>query len=128
MFEISAETFAENCDYTIKVNKKHNKSVLWIRMINIQKNVGVKNIFDLVGKETKGKFKTDNPTEQQIKKYKRNASELIDNERFVYAYEYIIIPVIMTCRIVTPEAIKFKSGLGIKQHDIILRKEQSVIS
>ena len=39
MFEISVETFAKNYVYTIKVNEKDNKSVLWIRMINIQKKL-----------------------------------------------------------------------------------------
>ena len=41
MFDISVETFAKNYVYTIEVNEKDNKSVLWIRMINIQKNLGV---------------------------------------------------------------------------------------
>ena len=39
MFDISVETFAKNYVYTIKVNEKDNKSVLWIRMINIQKKL-----------------------------------------------------------------------------------------
>ena len=39
MFEISVETFAKNYVYTIKVNEKDNESVLWIRMINIQKKL-----------------------------------------------------------------------------------------
>ena len=34
----------------------------------------------------------------------------------------------MSCRASTPEAIEFRSKLGFKQHDIILRKKQSVIS
>ena len=37
-----------------------------------KKSVSLKNIFDLVDKEIKDKFKTNNPAEQQIKKYKRN--------------------------------------------------------
>ena len=47
----------------------------------------------------KGKFKTNNLTYEQIKKYKRYGSELIDGEKFVYAHESYIIPVIMHCRI-----------------------------
>ena len=34
----------------------------------------------------------------------------------------------MNCRVSTPKAIEFRSELGFKQHDIILTKEQSVIS
>ena len=59
--------------------KTDNKSVLWIKMIDIQKKLeDVKNIHDLVGKEIKGKFNTNNLTDEQIKKYKRHGSELID--------------------------------------------------
>ena len=60
-------------------------------MIDIQKKLDVKNIHDLVDKESKGKFKTNNLTDEQIKKYKRHGSELIDGEKFVYAHEGIII-------------------------------------
>ena len=39
MFKVIAETFAKNCFHTIKVTKTGNKSVLWIKMIDIQKKV-----------------------------------------------------------------------------------------
>ena len=55
-------------------------------MIDIQKKLDVKNIHDLVNKEIKGKFKTKSLTDEQIKKYKRHESELIDGEKFVYAH------------------------------------------
>ena len=74
MFEITPETFAKNCVHTIKVNKTDNKSVLWIKMIDIQKKLDVKNIHDLVDKQIKSKFKTNNPTNEQIKKYKKHGS------------------------------------------------------
>ena len=74
MFEITPETFAKNCVHTIKVNKTDNKSVLWIKMIDIQKKLDVKNIHDLADKEIKSKFKTNNPTNEQIKKYKKHGS------------------------------------------------------
>ena len=74
MFEITPETFAKNCVHTIKVNKTDNKSVLWIKMIDIQKKLDVKNIHDLVDKQIKSKFKTNNPRNEQIKKYKKHGS------------------------------------------------------
>ena len=46
----------------------------------------------------------------------------------MYAHEDITTPIIMNCTISTSEAIKFKSRSGFKQHDIILSKEQLVIS
>ena len=39
MFKIGPETFAKNCVCTKKVNKTDNKSVLWIEMIDIQKEL-----------------------------------------------------------------------------------------
>ena len=89
----------------------------------------VKNIFDLVDKEIKAKFETNYPTEQQIRKYKRHGSELIENQKFMNARECILIPVIMHCRVSTPKLIEFKLGskLGFNQHDTTLTKEQSVL-
>ena len=34
----------------------------------------------------------------------------------------------MSCRVSTSEAIKFRSELAFKQHDIVLSKEQPVLS
>ena len=79
----------------------------------------------MVDKEIKDKFKTNNLTDEQIKKYKRHGSELIDSEKFVYAHEGIIIPVIMHCR--TPESCRFKKSLGVKLHDVINCKEHTVL-
>ena len=78
-------------------------------------------------KEITGKFETNYPIEQQIRKYKRYGSELIDNDKFMYAHECIIIPVIMNCRVATPKSIEFRSKLGFNQYDTKLTKEQSVL-
>ena len=98
MFKVTAETFAKNCVHTIKVNKTDNKSVLRKKMIDIQEKLDVKNIHGLVDKEIKGKFKTNNLTDEQIKKFKIHGSELIEGEKFMYAHESVIIPVIIHCR------------------------------
>ena len=56
MNSISAETCAKNCVYTIKANEKVDKDyLLWIRMIDIQKSLGVENICNLIRKEIQGK-------------------------------------------------------------------------
>ena len=114
MVFINAETFGKNDIYTIK-KKKGNKSVLWIRIKDIGKKLGVKNIADLVDKEIKGKSESNYPTKQQIRKYKRHGSEFIENEKFMYANEYILVPIIMHCKTSTPKAINFKSKLGFTQ-------------
>ena len=38
MFKTGAETFAKSWVHTIRVNKTDNRSVLWIKMIDIQKS------------------------------------------------------------------------------------------
>ena len=96
-------------------------------MKDVERELDVENIYDLVDKEIKDKFETNYPTKQQIKKYKRHGSELIENEKFMYAHECIIISVIMHCRVGTPKSIEFRSKLGFNEYDITLTKEQSVL-
>ena len=91
-------------------------------MIDIQNKLDVKNINDLVDKEIKGKFKTNNLTDERIKKYKIHESELIDDEKFMYAHERAVISVIMHCS--TPESSKCKRNLGFKLHNVINCKEK----
>ena len=127
MVNISAETFNKNCVYTMTQLKKGKEPILWIKIKDIGRKLDVKNIFDLVHKEIKGKFQTDYPTQKQIRKYKRHGSEFIENEKFTYDHECIIIPVIMHCRVSTPKVFEFKSKLRFNQYDGTLTKEQSVL-
>ena len=89
------------------------------------KTLDVNSVHDRVDKEIKGKFKTNNQRNEQIKKYQKHGSELIDGEKFVYAHEWIITPVIMHCR--RPESCKFQINLGVKLDDMISFKEQTVL-
>ena len=41
MIKISADTYPKNCVSLGKVNKKHKKLVLWIKMHNIKDKLGV---------------------------------------------------------------------------------------
>ena len=91
MVEISAETFAENCIHTITQLRKGKDPILWIRVRDIGRELDVKNIFDLVDKEIKGRFETNYPTEQQIRNYKRHGSEFFEGIKFIYAHECIMI-------------------------------------
>ena len=92
MVDISAETFAKNCIHTITQLKRGKESIF---MANIGRELHVKSIFDLASKEIKGKFETNYPTKQQIRKYKRHGSEFIKDMKFMYAHECIIIHIIM---------------------------------
>ena len=55
-------------------------------MIDVQNGLDIKNIFDLVRKEIHGIFKTNNPTEEQVKDYKHSLQEIakypIDDSKF----------------------------------------------
>ena len=72
MFKITAETFAKNYVYN-KIDEKK----MWLRNKYIGEKIGIQNICDLVNEEIKGKCETDNPTKQQIRKYKRHGSKKI---------------------------------------------------
>ena len=52
-----------------------------------------------------------------------NAKNCIHNTR-----EDVIVPIIMNCRVSTPEALEFKIRLGFNPHDLIMAKEQSVLT
>ena len=115
MFKISAETYAKNSRY----NKIDKEKMLWLRSKDIREKLGVENIYDLIDKKIKGRFETKNPLDEQIKKYKKHRSELINSEKFMYTHESSITPTIMHCRVPTAKAIEFRSKLGFKQHDIV---------
>ena len=63
MFKISAETDAKSCVYYIIDKEKK----LWLRNKDIGEKLVVENIYDLIDKEIKGKFETNDLTKQQIK-------------------------------------------------------------
>ena len=71
--------------FTIYRDKK-----LWLRNKDIGEKLDVEKIYDLIDKEIKGKFMTNNRTKQQFRNHKRHGSELID-EKFIYTYEDVMM-------------------------------------
>ena len=100
---------------------------MWLSNKDVRKKLGTKNVYYLIVKETKCKFKTTNLTKQQIREY-MTGLKLIVYERFMYTNEDIIIYIIMKCGVSTPEAIECRSRIGFMQHGVIVTKEQPVIS
>ena len=97
---------------------------------DIAKRWDGKNIYDLIDKEIKGKYKVTSMSElkQQIKKYKIDKSRLIKGSKHpMYVHEDIAITIIMQWRLSDPERIKFRSDLGFNQINLILKKEQTVL-
>ena len=117
---ISAETW-KKCGIKTAIlnNRTKNKKELWLKMRDVQDELGVKNMSDLVRKEIFGIFNTTNPTEEQIWDYE---AWLDDG---LYIIEELALKIIMHCRI--PAAIKLRSKLGFNQYDITLTKEQAVL-
>ena len=79
-------------------------------------------------KEIHGRYETNNPTEQQTRTYGRHRSEWLKDDKYMYAHEGIIAPIIIGCRVATPKSIEFRSKLGLDQSKIILTKKQSVLN
>ena len=102
---INADTYGKNSVNTIKVIKKDNKSVLWVKMHNVQDKFGVKNMCDLTIKAIKGIYDTKNLTKEQTKENKRYGKEFIDNWTGIYIRKNLDLSIIMDCR--TPAAIEF---------------------
>ena len=119
------------------IDKEHNRynrhniidkeKVLWLRNKVTGEKLGAANIYDLIDIEIKDRFGTKDPTNEQIREYKRHGPKLVDAEKCMYTCEGIIMNTMMHCRVLTLKAIEFTSKLWINQHDIILTIEQSVI-
>ena len=80
-------------------------------MKDIQKGLGVQNIYDLVLKEIYSIYKTKSPTKEQIKRYKMTKSEISEkfdnlsegelnakNNKEVYAKNDVMTTVIKRCK------------------------------
>ena len=98
--------------------------MLWIRSKDLNAKLDIKNFFDLVAKEIKGKFK-DRPTKEQIKQYKKYGSEFTEGVKHINGREDVVMPVIMGAR--SPKAIPFRAKLGFIQYEITLKKGSSVL-
>ena len=123
MVDISVETWNKAEVSVIKLLK-------WICISDIAKRWSVKNIYDLIDKEIKGKYKArsmSDLTKQQIKNYKTDRSRLIKGSKnSMYIHEDIAIA-IMQSRLADPETIKLGSDLGFDQINLILKKQQTVL-
>ena len=64
MVVITVQAYTEARVHTIIVE---NKKIFWVKMIDVQKGLGLKNMPNLVRKEICGTFETKSPTEEQKK-------------------------------------------------------------
>ena len=75
MVVIIAEAYKNAQVHTITVGEK----LFWVKMKDVQDGSGIKNISDILGKELRGMFATNSPTEQQKKKYIRSEHQITKN-------------------------------------------------
>ena len=99
MVVITVQAYIEARVHTMKVG---NRELFWVKMIDVQKGLGLKNIPDLIRKKICGIFETKSPTEEQNKKYIRTESEVTrkpaDDSKYKYARSDIMEKMISSCR------------------------------
>ena len=134
MVDISPETWNKAGVSVIRIHENDNVNktlLLFLCISDISRRWGDTNIYDLIDKEIKGKYKVERInelTKQQIRKYKIDTARLIKgSKQSTYVSEVIAIPIIMQTRLSKPETIKFRSDLGSNEINLILKKEPSVV-
>ena len=132
LVDISAETWNKAEVSVIRIHENYvNKTVLLLLCIyDVRKRWGGKNLYDLIDKESKGKYGVTNTSDlkkQRIRMYKIDRARLIKNSKHsIYVSEDILIPIIMQSGLSDLKPIKLRSDLGLNQVNLILKKEQSV--
>ena len=72
MLKISVKEFTDAKVHTITIS---NRRLFWVKMCDVQKRLGVENIYDLLRKKIWGIYETDNLTKEQIRKYRKDVKE-----------------------------------------------------
>ena len=99
MAVITVEAYENAKVNTITVK---SKKLFWVKIMDVQKGLGIKNIHDLARKEVCSIFETKNFIEQQKRKYIRTEREiskiLTDHSKFKYVRNDFIEKIIKNCR------------------------------
>ena len=119
-----------------------NRELFWVKMIDVQKGLRIRNISELVRKEIQGIYETKDFTKKQKRKYIRTEQEIskkpTDDSKIKYVPSDLIERIIKSCSGVKKcnnginriekekQRENFRAALGFKEHDIMLTKEQAV--
>ena len=138
MVVITVENYSNAGVHTITVK---NKELFWVKMIDIQKGLGVKNIPQFIRQDMT--LERKDLTKEQENKYIKSEGEIsrksTDNFKFKYARSDIMEKVIKNCRGVKEindrinrmekrnQRENFRSLLGFKENDIYQSKEYSTL-
>ena len=140
MVAITVQAYAKAGVHTIKVG---NRELFWVKIIDVQKGLGLKNISHLVRKQTQDMYETKYPTEEQKRKYIRTEDELTkqdtDDSKIKYVRSDLMEKIIKSCRQVRQcndgvnklqkekQRENFKTTLGFKEHDIMKVTEKTTL-
>ena len=142
MVVITVQAYVEAGVHTIKVK---NKKLFWVKIIDVQKGLGLKNMPDLVRKEICGIFETKSPTEEQniyiyIRTENKKTKKPADDYKYKYACSDLMEKMIKGCRGVKQcndgvnrlekeiQRENFRTILGFKEHEIMNREEYTIAS
>ena len=125
MLGISVENYRNPEVHIITIG---NKRLFWVRMYDVQKRLGIKNISDFF--DISGIFDNNNSTKDQIRKLKRSGKIWFSGDVYTYVSRDLMSKIIKTCRGGKGRGEKkdeFRSKLGFKLHNITMSQEESII-
>ena len=85
MVVIAVQNYTDANVHTIAVG---NRELCWVKMIDVQNGLGIKNISDLVRKNIQGIYETKDPTEEQKRKYIKTEQEISKECNFSLKVKY----------------------------------------
>ena len=137
---ITVQAYAGARVCTIKVG---NRELFWVKMTDVQKGLGLKNMPDLVRKEIQGIYETKYPTEEQKREDMRTESEITktpaDDSEYKYACSDLMKKIIKSCTGVKQcndgvnrlEKEKYRENfrtiLGFKEYEIMNITEKTTL-
>ena len=93
MLGISVENYRNPEVHIITIG---NKRLFWVRMYDVQKRLGIKNISDFF--DISGIFDNNNSTKDQIRKLKRSGKIWFSGDVYTYVSRDLMSKIIKTCR------------------------------
>ena len=99
MAVITVQNYTDAKVHTITVE---NRELFWVKMIDVQKGLGIQNISDLVRKNIQGIYETKNFTKKRKRKYIRSKQEInkkpTDDSKIKFVRSDLMEKIIKNCR------------------------------
>ena len=80
-------------------------------MHDLQVILDLKNMSDLIIEETKSRYKTRNPTKEEIRQHKKDNREWSDDNKYTFITNDIVSTIIKNCK--TTTEVEFRTKLGL---------------